>query len=322
MSIHENASDISIYYKLIVDNSQDLILIISISDNPQILFFSQSFIKVLGFDLEMIKDRFFQQMVHPEDKHILLDGLNNIMVKVKFFSKDVLGPPKNVVVRIKNNLNQWRHFDVIANRIDDKVLIVGRDISDKISVEETLLGSKKKISEEKALTERYLDIAGVIILAIGTDQNIIMINKKGCEILGCNQKDIVGKNWFDNFIASEERAAVKDAFVKLISDKDESVKYFENRIMAKTGELRLVAWHNTFIKDDKGRIIGTLSSGEDITEKKKNENELLIRNHELERFNKLSVGRELKMIELKEKIKELEYQIKKLKNGENIQDKT
>ena len=48
----------------------------------------------------------------------------------------------------------------------------------------------------------------------------------------------------------------------------------ENTIQAKNGTERLIAWHNTLLKDDDGQIIGTLSSGEDITDRKRFEEAL------------------------------------------------
>lgn len=51
----------------------------------------------------------------------------------------------------------------------------------------------------------YLDIAGVMIVVIDVWQTIHMINKKGCEILGYTEKEIIGKNWFDNVIPDRLR---------------------------------------------------------------------------------------------------------------------
>ena len=44
--------------------------------------------------------------------------------------------------------------------------------------------------------------------------------------------------------------------------------------MTRKGEHRLVAWHNTYLRDEQGRITGTLSAGEDITERRKAEDAL------------------------------------------------
>ena len=51
----------------------------------------------------------------------------------------------------------------------------------------------------------------------------------------------------------------------------ESAKYFENPIIAKNGTKKIIQWQNTVLKDESNNIIGTLSSGEDITERKKAE---------------------------------------------------
>jgi len=55
-------------------------------------------------------------------------------------------------------------------------------------------------------------------------------------------------------------------------------------------------------------IAGVVLSFVDITERKRVEQELKIRNEELERFNKAAVGRELRMIELKKEVNELAKQ--------------
>ena len=47
----------------------------------------------------------------------------------------------------------------------------------------------------------------------------------------------------------------------------ESTEYYENPVVTKDDEQRNIAWHNTVLRDDGGNIIGTLSSGEDITER-------------------------------------------------------
>ena len=139
--------------------------------------------------------------------------------------------------------------------------------------------SNKKTIEDKLRAEReraqlYFDIAEVILVAINVDGIVTLVNKKGCEILGYKKEEIIGINWFDNFIPENLRNNVKLVFNKLMNGEVEPVEYFENPVVNKSGEERIIAWHNTLIKDDSGNATGTLSSGEDITERKRVEDEL------------------------------------------------
>jgi PAS domain S-box-containing protein len=138
---------------------------------------------------------------------------------------------------------------------------MGRDITERKKAEEALRRERDK-------AQRYLDIAGVIIVAIEADQKVALVNRRGAEVLGVAEENIVGKNWFDNYVPERNRVDVKAAFTKLMAGEVEPVEYFENKIQTNDGEERLIAWHNTALRDEEGSITGTLSSGEDITERK------------------------------------------------------
>jgi PAS domain S-box-containing protein len=49
---------------------------------------------------------------------------------------------------------------------------------------------------------------------------------------------------------------------------------YQNPVLTASGEERIIAWHNPFLRDEVGRVIGTLSSGEDITEQLRTDQEL------------------------------------------------
>jgi diguanylate cyclase (GGDEF)-like protein/PAS domain S-box-containing protein len=127
---------------------------------------------------------------------------------------------------------------------------------------------QKALEEEIAKTQNYLDIAGVMFVAIDTEQKIFLMNDKGCKILGYDKSEIIGKNWFDTFLPERIKHDVKAVFIKLIAGDVSPVEYFENPVLTKSGEERIIAWHNMILRDERGKITGTLSSGEDITERK------------------------------------------------------
>jgi PAS domain-containing protein len=60
-------------------------------------------------------------------------------------------------------------------------------------------------------------------------------------------------------------------FLQLVSGELEAVEYFENPVITRNGEIRQIAWHNSLMHDESGQIIGTLSAGEDVTERKRAE---------------------------------------------------
>ncbi len=150
--------------------------------------------------------------------------------------------------------------------IDGKKIVQGifRDISLCRAAEE----AQRK---EKARAEQYLDVAGVMIRVLDRKGTITLINRKGSEILGYAEEDIVGRNWFDDFVPERLRNQIRAVFTKLMAGEIEPVEYYENPIVTKSGEERTIAWHNSLIRDDKGQVIAALSSGEDITIRRKAE---------------------------------------------------
>ena len=162
----------------------------------------------------------------------------------------------------------WQQWTDRAIFDDDGRLIemqsVGRDVTERKLAEQAL-------REEKERAQNYLDIAGVILVAIDAGQRVTLINRKGCEVLGRRENEIIGKNWFDVAIPARERETVKRTFAMIVAGDITPVEYFEDLVITKRGEERLVAWHNAILRDSEGRIVGTLSSGEDITERRRME---------------------------------------------------
>jgi len=155
-------------------------------------------------------------------------------------------------------------------------LTVIADITERKQAEEALLRERDK-------AQKYLDIAGVVILACDFEDRVTLINKKGCQVLGYKEEEILGKKWADYFVPEEAKAFEDEVYQKLNSGEAEMLDY-ENPVLTKDGEERMVFWHDVILKDGHGKPIGILSSGEDITERKRMEEELRDSQEELERM--------------------------------------
>lgn len=131
--------------------------------------------------------------------------------------------------------------------------------------------AEQKIEKERDKTQRYLDLAGVIFVALDTDGKVTLINRKGCQVLGYEEKEIIGRDWSNTFLPERLRNSMKQIAPRLPTGADEKTEFFENPVLTKKGEERIIAWHNRILRDDAGNIIGHLSSGEDITDQKQSQ---------------------------------------------------
>jgi len=146
-----------------------------------------------------------------------------------------------------------------------------------------------QLREERDKARQYLSVAGVVMVALDRKGRVTLINEMGCEVLGYEEDEIIGNSWFDFYIPERMREEVRNLFQKLIAGEVKLAEYYENPILIRNGEERIIAWHNTTLRDKKGHIIGTLSSGEDITERKRTEAEL-IRSEKLASVGQLAAG--------------------------------
>ena len=124
---------------------------------------------------------------------------------------------------------------------------------------------EEKLRHEKELTQLYLEMAGSIIMVLDNAEKITLINREGASILGLPESEIIGKNWFDNFIPKEDTEKVRAVYYQLLDHKGGQLEYFENKIRSASGEEKLISWHNRLLQDSAGVVIGTISSGTDIT---------------------------------------------------------
>jgi PAS domain S-box-containing protein len=160
-------------------------------------------------------------------------------------------------------------------------LIIGKDETISGYLVQIIEITDKKLAAEIIKTERdraqlYLDIAGVMFVALDRFGRVTLVNEKTCEILACGMDDIIGQDWVAKFVPKRDRNSVKEVFHQLLDDGvSNSSGSYENLVISTDGKERLIAWHNNVLRDKEGKVTGLLSSGEDITETKLSQ-ELLV----------------------------------------------
>lgn len=150
------------------------------------------------------------------------------------------------------------------------------------------------------------------------DGTITYANEVYCRYFGKKCVDLIGQVL--PHVMEQERERLKEHIAGLTSDNP--VGMLEHAMTLETGETRWQQWTNRAILDRQGNIIEIQSVGRDITDRKhaeeelhKSREELKERVKELEEFYQLAVGRELRMIELKEEIEKLHEDLDKSKGN-------
>ena len=109
----------------------------------------------------------------------------------------------------------------------------------------------------------YHDVVHGILMTVDVQGNVVKMNKSGCELLGANESDIVGRNWIDEFVPKSHWTVARTIFDQIIkAGLDEQHEY---PVATKGGEERVISWQTGFLKDGVGNVTGIICSGEDLT---------------------------------------------------------
>ncbi len=262
--------------------------LVTISTEGKITDMNEALVNITGIDREkLIGSDFFDYFTEPQKAREVYQEV--------FAKGSVADSP--LTLRHKNG----KLTDVLFNGSvykDDRgnvlgVVIVARDVTAQ------KLLSKYSLS----LIEASLDP----LVTISTEGKITDMNQATVNITGMEREKLIGSDFFDYFTEPQKaRDVYQEVFAKgFVIDSPLKLRH-------KGGKLTDVLFNGSVYKDDRGNVLGVVIVARDITAQKQlAEREIagrekeLMRIEELERFRKLTVGRELKMIELKKEIEEL-----------------
>jgi len=248
-------------YKRLVETIPHGIQEIDINGN--IVFANKAFHDIYGYENEeLIGTSIFDLSASDSEREELKEYFAKLIKEqpepAPYISNNTTKQGRTIVTQ-----TDWNYKKDDANNVTGFTAII-TDITQRKKAEEEL-------ERERDRAQRYLAIAPAIILALDSNGNIMLLNETGGEILECNRDETLGKNWFDTYLPKNTRESIQAVFGKLMSGDVQAVEYVENVVLTGKGNEKIIRWHNSLVKDEDGRIVGTLSSGEDITDRKRAE---------------------------------------------------
>lgn len=164
---------------------------------------------------------------------------------------------RRIPVEISSHLLMWEGQEMI--------LSVARDLTERKASEAALRESERRLCE-------MMENVRLASVMLNSDSRILFVNQFLLDLTGWAEEEVMGKSWFEIFIPPELAAVVRKAFDQGMAGMP--LPHFENEIITRHGERRLIRWNNTTLKEASGRITGIASIGEDITEHRRLEEQL------------------------------------------------
>ena len=166
----------------------------------------------------------------------------------------------NICFMIAARLHEQRHQQLVAeyqHRLEHEVEERTAD----------LLAARQRADAERNRAEMYLETAEAIIVELDRSARIERINARGARLLGYRPESLLAADWFEIASPPEHRSELRQDFLSAMEGDTPIVEYGDREIVTRDGERRFLHWHVVPRYDTDGTLIGTIGSGQDVTER-------------------------------------------------------
>ena len=230
--------------------------------------------------------------------------------------KEVIEKGRAGPLEVRSTTGRWGSITVSllkdAGDNPSALLAVVRDITElKRTEEERMVAAANR---EKA---ELIDVIPDALLVLDLNGVILSINSTYTKLFGYKPEERIGKSFAElrESLKPEEIERYMELLGKLIETGE--AEPIETVVRSKDGRELPISVTYSLFKDDKGNPKNVIVLLRDITELKRLEEKERekaaadrARLEELEKFAKLTTGREQRIIELKQRVKELEEKLK------------
>jgi len=144
-----------------------------------------------------------------------------------------------------------------------RLAIFSRDVTEQKKLRDAFYETERRFRD-------LFEHVQMVTVMLDTEGYVSFCNPYFLKLAKRRSEEVIGHNWFDLCLPQEIGPAMKERYVKEIQTGNVTLHY-ENPIRSGLNDQRVISWTNTIIRDKQGRISGTMSIGEDITERRATE---------------------------------------------------
>ncbi len=285
-------------YSTVVENSLDAIII---HQEGVIRFVNSATAHLTGYRVEDFIGKSIMDYIVPEHRDRVAKNYAD-----RLAGKDV---PNIYEIELIKKDGSTFPVEINATIIDymgkPSTLVYLRDITERKKAE-------NEVQRSKEFLDRVIDGSADAIVTTDSNGNVTTWSRGAEALYGFSAEEVLGKPV--HILYPKEFSDERRKWQKKIT-AGQTLYNIETKVYIKEGELRDISLSLSPLKDGEGRIVGTVGVSKDITEIKRINAEMRKKVRELEKWYNLTVDRELKMVELKKKIKELEAEIERVRGG-------
>jgi diguanylate cyclase (GGDEF)-like protein/PAS domain S-box-containing protein len=260
--LHDEFRKAESQYRALVENLPAITYVDEAGTGDPI-YVSPQILDLMGVPADEWLDGFdgWERRMHPDDRHTIETYRRTVQT----------GEPYSAQYRMRglDGRTRWFRDDAVAVRDEHGVprLIQGVifDVTEQKTAENELLASEARFREM---------LENVRLAAVITDPQgaIVFCNDYLAELSGWWTDELIGRAWIETFTTEEDRDLELRASQTVQSGA--VISHYESAILTRTGERRLFSWNNTLLRDADGNVFGQASLGEDITDRRRAEQEL------------------------------------------------
>lgn len=259
-------------YRLITENTSDIIAMTTFSYNPKYTYVSPSTEKIMGYSQEELIGKNAFDYVHPDDRKYL----RKTLAKYDVFIKSKLGLSNDsniheiVEYRVRDKAGNWHYLESTADVAGGQICLVSRDITERKKNDAEL----QKLASVVRYSKELVNLSNL-------EGEMMFLNEAGAQILGIDQTHLKDHNIID-VIPEEYQGMVKEELLPSLFKQGfwSGELQYKNLKTGKTTEVHATTFMIKDMETDEPLFLANVSL--DITNLKNIQKKLELLNKTLE----------------------------------------
>ncbi|HEY9666007.1 MAG TPA: PAS domain S-box protein [Coleofasciculaceae cyanobacterium] len=238
----------------ILEATPDLVAMTGVDE--RIFYLNSAARKVFGFGENEDSLDFTIADAHPHWAYELVrnQGIPTAMSKGVWVGETAVLSHEGREIPVSQVLIAHKSPDGMVNMLSTVV----RDITQQQEIAATLFEAERR-------WRSLLENVRLVVVGLDNQGKVEYVNPCFLDLVGYTKAEVIGKDWFETFLPQHQKKRQQNNFLELLEQK--FYTHNQSVILTKSGEERVIAWNDTLLQNLQGYVVGTLSIGEDITER-------------------------------------------------------